>query len=574
MKALVIIGLVLAGCAGDFAGADDEGCKVTVSYTPAQPLAGPDTEVRVSSTVTDAFGNLSYAWRVTKGGTIVDHDDAQSDGSEITFLATESGAYDVTLDVTPSSGGFCPQGKATVNVLNDLNGMKARLHVTPPPGAGAPPIDRPLTIRNAMDFDMGAVVLEPGVMATGQVRSGSTQVPAYLQFRPQGMAGAMVETFTTGTGSFSVRLLDQPHEVTVVPMIAGHAPQRLAYSPSSTLISIGAGQSLTGTVRQGAVRIANAKVQLTIDGVPTTLATTDAQGNFTTLGVPNAGATIKIEVTPPAASDLPRLEATGLLDVGIPIDVNYMPLALRNVAGVPVRRGGAAQPGKAVMFVGTIAGAGTVTAGTSAMGTGYVRIATTTDAAGALPTLLVPAGPLSVVVTVGPRDYAVAPADLTTGLPAQFNAPLLQPFLVEVAGDSTSATPGAVPGAMLDLVPTGALALAGVPSLHFVADDAGQVTGAAPSGGTFDVRVTDPSGLRAPLVVRDSTSIRSGYTLPPAVYITGDLTVSGSTNPVIGASIQVLCDACTGLEKLRPIAETASDPHGAFSLAVPDPGAM
>lgn len=566
---LALIGLLLVGCAGDVGAGDDDACAVTLSYTPAQPLAGPDTEVRVVSTVSNAFGTPTYAWSVTKGGTIVPYDDAQSDSSEITFLATESGAYDVTLDVSPSSGGFCPQGKATVNVLNDLNGMKARLHVTPPASAGAPPIDRPLTIRNAMDFDLGAVVLEPGVMAAGQVRSGSTPVPAYLQFRPLGMAGAMVETFTTGTGSFSARLLDQPHEVTVVPMIAGHAPQRLSYTPSSTLIALGGGMSLTGTVRRGATRIGNAKVQLTIDGVPTTLATTDAQGGFTTLGVPVSGATIKIEITPPAASGLPRLEATGMFDVGVPIDVNFTQLTLRDLAGVPVRRAGVAQAGKKVAIVGTIAAAGTVTAGTAATATGYLRISTTTDAAGALPSQLVPAGPLFAVTTVAPGDLAVGAADLTGGVPAQIDAPAPAAF-------STAARAGTdpVPGAMLDLVPAGALALAGAPALHFTATANGLIAGSVPAGARFDVRWSDPAGVRAPLVERDTAQVAATYQLPAAVYITGDLTVSGSTNPVVGASVQILCDACTGLDKLRPIAETASDPHGAFSLAVPDPGAM
>jgi hypothetical protein len=570
MKHVLLLGLIaISACAGEFGAGDDDACSVTVSYTPAQPLAGPDTEIRVTSTVSNAFGTLSYHWGVLKGSDLVDFEDAQSDHSEITFLATESGAYDVTLDVSPSSGGFCPQGRATVNVLTDLEGMKARLHVTPPASAGAPVIDRPLTIHDAMDFDMGAVVLEPGVIAAGQVRSGSTQIPAYLQFTPKGMDGAMVETFTTGTGAFSVRLLDQPHDVVVVPMIAGFAPQRLSYTPSSTLISIGSGQTLIGNVHQGATKIANAKVQLTIDGVPTTLATTDANGDFTTLGVPISGATVKVEVTPAAASGLPRLEATGDLTVTGAIDVNYTSLTMRNLSGVPVRRGGAAQATKNVSIVGTIAAAGTITAGTVATATGYLRISTTTDAAGALPSQLAPAGPLYAVTTIAPGDLAVGAVDLTAGVPAQIDAPPPVAFAADAKGGTDN-----LPGALLDLVPTGPAQLAGAPALHFTANGNGHVAGVVPANMTFDVRWTDPAGVRAPLVIQDTAQLAVTYQLPSAVYITGELTVTGSTNPVIGASVQVLCDACTGLEKLRPIAEVASDPHGAFSLAVPDPGAM
>jgi hypothetical protein len=54
MKALVVIAILAAGCAGDFAGGDDDSCAVTLSYTPVQPLAGPDSEVRVTSDVTGA----------------------------------------------------------------------------------------------------------------------------------------------------------------------------------------------------------------------------------------------------------------------------------------------------------------------------------------------------------------------------------------------------------------------------------------------------------------------------------------------------------------------------------------
>ena len=571
MKHLVILALVaITGCAGDFAGnGDDTACDVTLTYTPAMPLAGSDTEIRVTSTISHAQGTLTYRWAVDMNGPVTFHD-AQSDHSEITFTAIDPGVYHVTLDVSPSSGGFCPQAGANVNVLTDLTSLKARLHVTPPQSAGAPLVDRPLTIHHATDYDMGPVVLEPGTIASGVVRSGPTAIPAYLQFTPQGMPGAMVEAFTTNAGGFTVRLLDQPHDVVVIPMIAGYAPQRLSYTPGSTLISISTGQTLTGTVRQGATKIANAKVQLTIAGVPTTLATTDANGTFTTLGVPVSGATVKVEVTPVTTSGLPRLESTAMFDVTSSIDVNYMPMTLRNLQGIPVRRNGNAQASKKVAIVGSIGNAGTITAGAAVMGaTGYLRIFTTTDATGVLPSQLVPAGPLSAVTTIAPNDLAVGVADFSAGVPAQITAS--DPLAV-----SMDAKGGVdpVPGAVLDLVPTGALALAGAGPLHFTADGTGHLATLVPGGGTFEMWWSDPAGVRASLVLGSVTPFSGPYDLPKAVYITGDLTVTGSTNPVVGASVQVLCDACTGFQKLRPIADAASDPHGSFSLAVPDPGAM
>jgi hypothetical protein len=565
----IMLVLAAAACGSDSIGGDDS-CQVSLTYTLSQPVAGPDTEARVMSTVTNSFGTNNYNWNVMKGGILVAYEDALSNHSEIVFLAEESGTYDVTLDVSPSSGVHCPQGVAHVNVLQDLNSTKLRLHITPPASAGAPLTDRPLQIRNATDFDMGPVVLEPGTIATGQVKNGTTGVQAYLQFTPQGMPGAMVEAFTNPTGQFSVRLLDQAHDVIVVPMIGGYGPKRVTYMPASSAIMLPSPQTFTGVVRQGVTKISGAKVQLTIDGVPSTLTTTDGNGNFSVLGFAASTSTVKVEVTPSAGSGLPRLEATDEIDLlGGAMDVNFAALTLRNLNGVPVRRGANAQANKKVVIVGTIAAAGTITLGTPTNATGFLRVTTTTDAAGNLPSVLAPAGPLAAVTTIAPGDVAVDVLDLTSGVPAQIDAPALTAF-------STTATDGGTPldGATLDLVPAGALALAGAATLHFTADAAGHVTGQIPSGGLFDVRWSDPSSRRAPLVKTDITTLLATYVLPPAVYISGDITVTGSSNPVVGASVQVLCADCTGIEKNRPIAEVASDPHGSFSIAVPDPGAM
>lgn len=569
MRILVLALVVLAAaCGADSAGGDDS-CQVSLSYTPDPVVAGADTEVRVMSVVTNSFGNNVYNWSVMKSGVLVPFEDALSNGSEITFIADTVGTYDVTLDVRPSSGFLCPQGRASVNALMDLDTMKVRLHITPPAGAGAPLVDRPLSIRNATDFDMGPVVLEPGVVAEGQVRNGATNIPAYLQFSPLGMPGAVIETFTSMTGQFSVRLLDQPHEVIVVPMIAGYGPRRVAYTPGATTITLSPPQTFSGVVRQGATRISGAKVQLTIDGVPSTLTTTDASGNFSVLGFATSTSTVKVEVTPAGGSGLPRLEATDMLDLSSSIDVNYSALTLRNLMNTPVRRGANAQANKKVAIVGTIASAGSITAGINTNATGFLRINTTTDAAGLLPSVLAPAGPLFAVTTIAPGDLAVGALDLTAGVPTQINAPAMTAFSTDATGGQ-----GPLDGATLDLVPGGALALAGAPTLHFTADLAGHVTGLIPSGGSFDVRWSDPSSRRAPLVDREVTQLMATYLLPAAVYISGDITVSGSSNPVIGASVQVLCADCTGIDKHRPIAEVASDPHGSFSIAVPDPGAM
>ena len=566
--ALVLVAALLGACAGSFNGADDtDDCSVTVSYTPSMPVAGPTSEVRLISTVTNSSGTHSYTWHVTKDGNLVSTMNAQSDGSEVTFIAEEFGPYQVTLDVSASFGGTCPQAHATVNVVKDATFENMRLHIVPPLTAMGPTVDRPLQIHDGTDFDMGAVVLELSTLATGTVRNSSgVGIPAYVQFYPLGMAGAMVETFAGSNGAFSARLLIQPHDVIVIPAATNVAPERLAnYSTTGALPMLSAPDSISGTVHQGATPIAGARVQITIDGVPTTLGTTAANGTYTVLGhhaAPNK--IVKVEITPTVASGLPRLEASGTITTTGAIDVAYAPLTMRNLSGVQVRRGGSALPNRPVVIVGTVANPGTI-AGIDAAG--YLRVPTTTDAGGNLPSVLAPAVTLSAVTTVAQGDLAVG--SVSAGAPAFINAPAMT-AISTTAGGGTDA----LSGVTLDLIPRDELAAANAPALHFIGDASGHVTGSIATGGIYDVRWSDPQGRRGLLIEFNQTTITGSYTLPPAVYVSGDVTITGSTNPVVGASIQILCESCKGVDKSWPIAEVATDGHGSFNLAVPDPAAM
>ncbi len=562
---LIIIVAMLGACAGEY-GAQGDDCTVTISYTPTMPIAGPNSEVRLISSVSNASGTLGYAWSVLKDGNPVTLADAQSDHSEKTFIAVEDGSYEVTLNVSPSFGASCPQAHATVNVTMDATFENMRLHIVPPLTAMGPTVDRPIQVHDGSDFAMGAVVLELSTLASGTVRNASgVGIPAYVQFYPQGMSGAMVETFASGTGAFQARLLMQPHDVIVIPAATNIAPQRLAnYSPTGTLAMLTAPDTITGTVHQGATGIGNARVQITIDGVPTTLTSTAGNGTFSVLGHHRQNAMVTVEITPPANTGLPRLEVTDVITTSIPIDVSYAGITLRNLAGVPVRRGGSALPNRPVVIVGTVASTSTI-AGLAA--TGYLRVPTTTDAGGNLPSVLAPTTILAAVTTVAQGDLAVGSVAATA--PAFIDAPAMVAI-------STNAGGGTEPlsGATLDLIPKGALAAANAPALHFIGDASGHIEGSIPAGGTYDVRWSDPKGRVGPFVAYDRTSVAASYAMPPAVYVSGDVTITGSTNPVVGASVQILCDACTGLDKTRPIVEATTDSHGSFRLAVPDPAAM
>ncbi|MEO7093273.1 MAG: hypothetical protein ABI175_08480, partial [Polyangiales bacterium] len=70
--ALLLVVAVLGACGSlDGAGDDTNSCSVTISSTPTMPIAGPTTEVRLISTVTNSSGTHGYTWNVTKGGTFV-----------------------------------------------------------------------------------------------------------------------------------------------------------------------------------------------------------------------------------------------------------------------------------------------------------------------------------------------------------------------------------------------------------------------------------------------------------------------------------------------------------------------
>jgi hypothetical protein len=233
-----------------------------------------------------------------------------------------------------------------------------------------------------------------------------------------------------------------------------------------------------------------------------------------------------------------------------------------------VRRQGAPVAGATVTVVGSLAAAAI---GALASATGEVRITASTDGSGALPAMLVPAIPLSAVVTVGPGDLAVAALDTTGGVPASLDAPPMQ-AIVSAVFDPAGVR---LPRAVLDLVPTGALAMTSAAALHVTANDAGTVTATLAAGGHYDLRFHDPDGRAAPVVVPDRVvaTIATSYHLPTALQVQGTVKLGG-TQPLPGAAVQVLCDSCIGIERAKPIAEAVTDDAGRFTLAVPDPGTM
>ena len=569
---LALFAALVVGCGGADFGPDDQ-CDVAIMFTPSAPLT--NMEVRASSIVVNAPGVLTYDWHITQGGMTVPFSDALPAHEDIAFTPLTAGTYHVTLAVTGSVS--CPVATGDLNVTDGGAGsLKVRLHVTPPPDLDVPPIDKRLVIPGGGDLDISPVTLDPGVRGSGSVTLGGTGLAAYLRLAPAGMPDAVVETFSSASGAFSARLRDEPHEVLVIPTDATLAPGRFAaWNPGDPAMQLPAGDTLAGVVRDGAGNgLGNAKVQLVIDGVPSAIGTTTGTGAFTLHAATVPGVPATVIVTPPAGSGLPRLEATDTFSLSQQIVIRYAAFPIRDLGGVHIRRGGVAQPGAKVSFVGTDTGGGTVTVGAVvASATAVVRVTATADGTGQLPATLVPGLPVAAVVAVAPGDLAVTPLALGTTVPTDITAPAMVPFSTRGLSPTTGT---GIDGVTLDLVPRAELADAGAPVLHFVGTATGAITGQLASGGHYDARWSDRDSGSAPRVDLDvtATNLAGAYTLPRALFLTGELAVPGSANPVPRAAVQVLCRDCVGVDHDRPIAETSSDALGTFAIALPDPGPM
>ena len=267
---------------------------------------------------------------------------------------------------------------------------------------------------------------------------------------------------------------------------------------------------------------------------------------------------------------MPRLGASStVIDLASAWTITYAAgLATRDLSGVHVTRGGVPVASAQVSVVGTIASAGTISAGaTSLPARGDVRIATTTSGSGALAGRA-PAAALSLVVTRSASDVALAALDLTTGAPATVTtaAP------VAVSGKVTLGGGGAVGLVRVDATGTGPLA--GI-VVQTTSDATGGYTLPLAAGGAYQLRLYDPQNRASPRVdvlASAAAGDLGARALPASVHLAG--TISGGASSLAGAAVQLLCSGCTGPAADVPIAEAAADANGRFRLAVPDPGTL
>ncbi|HEX4453191.1 MAG TPA: hypothetical protein VH143_20105 [Kofleriaceae bacterium] len=534
------------------------GCQVSIAYTPTTPQVGD--HVHASAVVSGADGVPTYAWTLD-GSAWTEYEAA--DGSAIGFDATTAGTYALTVTLGDFTSS-CAQGQVDVPVI-DATGPDALYRLRVVTGSDvAPPFEAALVVHAGTPAERD-VELEPGEPVTGAIANGAAGVPAYIQFVPSS-GGPAIEAYAAMTGAFTVRTaIGVMYVVNVVPEVSGLAPRSFAWTyPMPASFALDAGQAITGSVlAPGGGGLADAQVELASGDLPSTIATTAADGSFTALATFTAGSQITATVVPPPTSGLARLAATSTFDLSTPLQIVYGAATPCDLGGDSVQRGGVGQAGAQVTIVGAASTAGTI-GGVAA--TGSVFAAATANASGVLPSLPVPrATGLHAVVQLAANDVAVAALDTSTCAAQPIVAP------AEVVNTGT-VTLGGTPLAnvRIEATPVGLLAAATLTPVDVMTGADGSFSIALAAGGSYDVRVGDPRA--APFAEQNVASIGS-IALAAGLAITGTVSVDGG-GVVPGAAVELLCASCTGVAADRPIAQAATDTHGGYVLTVSDPGSM
>ncbi len=574
MRALAILALAACGAGGADAPTTDApddappGCVVGISDEVVPPFASPSTFVRAVANVQNSSGQHTYDWFVLFNDTQqLPFTFAAVDNSAIKFDAVNPGVYRVRYRIEDP---FCLEASTEIEVKPPGVGTTVmRVHVVAPPDEGRPPVDKQELVQGGPLDLIEDVQLATGVAAVGTVSLDGSPVSSYMRFMPAVGSDAIVETYSDALGNYTTELRGETHSVLIIPTTGGVSPQIATWSPGQTTIALQQGTQVTGTVVDSAAAvIAGASVQVTINGVPSTIATTDNTGFFE-LFAPTASGKVRFEVIPPPTTGLPRLVAEATqFTVGTNMAIQFAAQTTRDLTTATVQRGGTGLGGATVVIVGTLpAPAGTITLGASLNATGEVRASAVTAGNGDLPTLRVPAAALhAVIFPGGAGDHAVTPIDVTSSVPATINAAVTQQKSTQL----TSSTGTVLPGAILDAVPDGPLALAGAPTIRRVAGPGGNLTIELAPNATYDLRLSDPNGNRGALEVvedRNTTNLAATNALSKATKVSATVIGNG---PIAGAIVQFLCANCTGIERSRPIAEGVTGIDGRFSLAVPD----
>jgi len=597
-----VLALALAGCGNSDGGDNSDAgpnsdagisCSYSFSVTPTMLEAGPDAKAIALASVNSngLSGIQSFSWSVFRGATQITPEDNGGDDSQLIFPIVLPGDY--TVSISGDIGGITCSGTSQTYTVTDPNAVPVqyRLRLVPAAGQGAPIQERVITVAGPT---IPEVALVPGELFDATLTGpGATPLAAYMRLSQVGGLGGDVETFANASGEFSIWLNPALHDVLVVPADQTLAPMLfksvdVTQAPAvlSALFTVVQGDAVTGTVldRAGAP-LAGARVSLKVDGVPSTIATTDGSGAFTVYA--RTGGTTTVSVVPPAGSGLPQLElaaGVGLIAAaGTPLAIRYSAGLTSRAVSLTVTQTDFATPvpmAPVTWIADNIASAGTVTPmGSGALtATGRVRMTAMADGSGDVSGLMLPETAYSVLVeptatTPAGELVALVPVDLSSGMPTPMSVQLSVGTMVSgtVRGDSQEP----LGGIRVTASALGDIANSPTASASVVTLGPGEYTLMVVAGGSYDLRfesTTNTHGhvvesLDAPaqgMVARD-VDMRGATALSSSVTISG----VGAA----GVSITALCFDCTGPEAVRPKAEAISASDGKFVLAIPTPKA-
>lgn len=579
---LIAAAALLASCGADFAGDDDgttpdagiPGCEVFADFDPALPVA-PATVIGEATITTsgDLFGTREITWVVEPpAGPSFEPEPLDAGNTRVSFAAAAPGIYEV--HVFASIGGVdCDDYEWGLNV-SDGTETAFVLHALPSPEHAAPPQQLDLRVTGP-EFSLD-LALSAGVAVTANAGA-----PAYLRATDRAAAGLAVEGFADAAGDFALRLRPTAtYDLLIVPEGNAIAPALLTELSTGQItgtLDLATADTVTGVVLDAAGDpVAGARVALSVGGVPSTVATTDAAGAFALQARLDGALLGGVAVTvAPAGGALPTLElpaSAGLtLAPGEPLTIRYAPgTAARTESFTVVTSTAAAAPGARVHFAArSIAAAGTVAAGATAPldAPGTARVDAVADGAGALPALALP--PAVYDVAVIPADAAtaaepgaVAVLDLTAGAPAPAALALAAPAPI------TGTLSPSLSNMRVVAVPRGAAARAGAATLQTTATG-GVFTLPAVAGADYDLVIDPPLGSSRARARATATApaTLTDIAIPEGLELSGTVTVGGAPAP--GVYLMFLCAACTGPDAALPVAEALSGAGGSYRVRLP-----
>jgi hypothetical protein len=578
----LLAALALAACGAGNASDDDGnvdaggnadaiGCVTAVSFEPVTPIAPAIITAR--SDVFGGSGIITYDWHVYKDGVEIDAPAIDQSGRDVRFTADTSGFYQVTLEV----GSGCQPYFGGINVQQQgANTRAVRLRLVPPSSIAAPPQERIVTIPGGTsEYNVGVLSLDPGDVYPVAVRTpADAPVAAYLRFTSRATPDAVVESFSDAAGNADVRLVAGRYDVLVVPTTSALAPRVIPdWDPLLQTLGIDAGTPLDGSVLDAAGDpVEGARVSLTSGGVPSTVATTAADGSFS-LRWREAATIEKVTVVPPAGSDLPRLDAQIEIGAMTSIVVRHESVATSDLGNTLVRVGGAPVPSTDVLVDLSLASAGTIRDGGGtnvlAQATGSHRTTLRTDASGRLPAARFVNGSGGVFIAASSPGATRA---ITLPLAGVIDADAP----VTVSGRVLRAAGGARADTRVRATLAGPLAYPGAPIPTTTAGADGSFSLQLAAGAPYAIVLTDPTADDAAItldIVSAATRDFGDLSLPAALSVLGEVRATGTSVGARAVGIAALCHlACEGLDRSRPLGDAVTDATGHFAVAVPDPG--